>query len=273
MPYYLHVMDLYPDLFVQSGIVRDGVISRLIERYSVAAFSGADRIVVIGRCMQGFMLNKGIDPDKVRIVENWPESTLADDRYSGGGFRERHGLKNKFIVMYSGNMGRFHTFQTILEVARRFETRPDVVFVFVGSGVRRKEVEKAATTATNLFLFDYQPVELLGDMLAAADVHFISLAQSATGLMVPSKFYGVLAAGRPVVYEGSVNSELARVIQEEGCGGIVPEGESETLERCLTEYIQNPDLASSHGRRSRLAYENRFEREHLADRYAEIILN
>ena len=270
--YYLHVMDLYPDLLEKSGMFGSGYLSRFMQRMSMTAFSGAEKIITIGRCMEAVLHDKGIATEKTAVVENWPDNKLASHLGEGKIFREKYGLTGKLVVMYSGNIGQFHSFDAILSVANRLQSRKDIVFVFIGNGRRRPEIEKVIhENATNILLLEPQPADQFPEIMAAGDVHFVSLRKEFEGLIVPSKFYGILAMGRPVIYEGSSYGEVARVIAEERCGVIVPSGDDQVLEEKVLGYAEERSRIFEEGRRAKTAYKERFRNDVLSQRYVEII--
>ena len=223
--------------------------------------------------MREVILDKGVDSGRIVIVENWPEQSVAEANSNEREFRRQHDLDGKFVVMYSGNMGLFHSFDSILRVALRLRDRDDIAFVFVGQGARKREIVDAARSVGNIYVFDHQPEDKFSDMLASGDVHFVSLRAGYEGLIVPSKFYSILASGRPVIYEGKKKGEVARVIDEESCGVVIEPDSVDLLEKAITNYISSPSLRESHALRARLAYESRFERTVLASRYAHALLD
>jgi glycosyltransferase involved in cell wall biosynthesis len=271
--YYLHVMDLYPELLEAAGWLRKGWVASLLHGISRWVFAGARRVIVIGRCMQDVVQGKMGQSERIAVVENLADRRLASSSDRGEGFRKEMGLEGKLIVLYSGNMGMFHSFDAILEVARRLRFRSDIAFVFVGKGVRRKEVEAAIEEgAENIILLGHQSPERFADIMAAGDLHFISLREEFDGLLVPSKLYGSLAVGRPVVFEGSSNAEIARVIEEEACGTVVPPGTADELERQLLAYATNRKRIELEGARARRAYTGRYRPEVLVERYVQALL-
>lgn len=124
----------------------------------------------------------------------------------------------------------------------------------------------------NVLLYEYQPVEHFSEMFVAGDLYFISLCDGFEGLIVPNKFYSILAAGGAVVYEGCTDSELARMVVE-GCGKVMPPGDVDQLEQVLIDYVRAPECLVSDGRKPPEAYERRFERSNLAQRCASVVVS
>ena len=268
----LHVMDLYPDLLGAGGVLRsDSLAYRLLQRLAANAMRRADSIIVIGRCMRDRVIALGADRDRVRIVPNWAHPSRA--ALSGPDeVRYEHHLSGKFVVMYSGNLGNFHQFDTILEVAKRFEVTESVRFVFAGQGTRHREVHDAIKSGQeNILLLPSQGLSVLASFLRAADVHFVSLRSGMEGLMVPSKFYGILAAGRPVIYEGDESGEVARVIRETHCGRVVAPGAVRELEQAIRSYVDAPELVRMEGDKALSVYESMFHRDKVVPSYVSIL--
>lgn len=270
--YLLHVMDLYPNLLKAGGMLRPrSKIYRLLHSLSCTAFNHAQQIIVIGRCMKDRVVEIGVNPDRISIIPNWahPEQCHSDGEIR---FRRTHGLSDKFVVMYSGNMGKFHKFSTILEVAKQFESNPEVVFVFVGNGSRRNELLAAvAGGASNILLLPYQDRSMLSAMLRSANIHFVSLLPGVEGLMVPSKFYGILSAGRPVIYEGCAQGEVAQVIGESNCGQVVEPGDIAGLQKAIQRYLMQPSRAITEGRRASEVYTEYYQPTECGQRYAAMV--
>lgn len=235
VPYVVHLMDMYPEILARAGwLAEESRAYRLLEARSLGALQKAAGIVVIGRCMEERLIAKGIDPAKIHFIPNCSSMQVRPVDPAQNRFRQRHGLQERFVVMYSGNMGLLHELDTLLAVAGSLP-HDEIRFVFVGNGRKRARVQAAIERgARNIMLLDYQTEgEDLANSLSAADVHFVSLRAGCEGLVVPSKFYGAMAAGRPVIYEGAADGEVARVIGSTGCGIVVPPGDVAGLRNAI----------------------------------------
>ncbi|MGZ5441422.1 MAG: glycosyltransferase family 4 protein [Thermoanaerobaculia bacterium] len=269
-PYFLHVMDLYPDLILKDGVPVFTLIRGVLQRMSIRAFKGAERVIVLGRCMAEVLQSRGVDPSKISIVENWPPSDIGKGKGDSSLLRAQYRLADKLVVMYAGNMGRFHTFDAILRCAEALERREDIVFMFVGGGIRRAEIRAAAKGSDNIILLDHQSPNQFANIVALGDVQFVSLRNGYEGLMVPSKFYTIMASGSAILYEGSRFGEVARVILEEACGSVIDVGDSAALRTQLERYADQRDVVASHGSAAKSAYLKRFDRTALARKYVDL---
>jgi colanic acid biosynthesis glycosyl transferase WcaI len=188
--------------------------------------------VVIGEGMRERLLARGVAADRIRVMPNWTDPHLiAPMAAQRSQTRSRLDLQARFVIGYSGNFGRAHEFRTLLDAARRLQDDPRFAFLMTGGGARYAEL-RAAAAAVKLQSFHfqgYQSAALLADSLAAADVHLVSLLPALEGLILPSKLYGILAAGRPVVFIGDTRGEVARMLREQSCGISVEVGAGESL--------------------------------------------
>jgi colanic acid biosynthesis glycosyl transferase WcaI len=242
--YVQYEMDLYPDIAVALGTLKKGGLPELFfEGVHRRLLRAADRVVVLGRCMRRVLLAKRVDDitRKLVVVTPWAEATLNAPSVGDGegiSFRQKNGLVDKFVVMYAGNLGLAHDTQTMLGAMERLRDDDGVRFVFVGGGRRMKEIQEqvAAKGYRHVLLLDYLPREELPDMLAAADVHLITQAPGTAGLIVPSKLYGILAAGRPSIYIGPPDAEIPCTLAEEKVGTVLAPGDVDGFVAALDAY-------------------------------------
>jgi colanic acid biosynthesis glycosyl transferase WcaI len=217
----------------------DGALRRLRN----ASLKAARLNVVLGERMQRQLLRNGIPPDAIRIIANWAEGSEDPPKsVQESLLRAKLGLIDHFVVGYSGNLGRAHDFQTVLGAAEQLRKQMNIVFLMVGGGVGMTQLEKAVADRglPNFRFLPYLPRHALADGLAAADVHWVSLLPALEGYIVPSKFYGILAAARPVVFIGDADGELAREIRTCGCGNNVQVGNSRAFTELLTAMQSDP---------------------------------
>jgi colanic acid biosynthesis glycosyl transferase WcaI len=274
VPYIVHVMDLYPEILYRAGwLPADNLLHRQLLERTLGGLKRAAGIVVIGRCMKERLVAKGLDAAKIHFVPSWPSPHVRPIDHRHNRFRERLKMQDRFMVMYSGNMGLPHQLETILSVAGSLVENPEIQFVFVGAGRQRGLVEAAiARGLPNVTLLDYQADgEDLAHSLSAPDVHFISLREGYEGLVVPSKFYGALAAGRPVVYEGAATGEIARVIEDEGCGLVIRPRDVAGLRAAILTLYADPRQRAALGATALELYRKHYTPGILADAYCQAI--
>ena len=210
----------------------------------------ADRVVVLGPYMADRIALKGVAPERITTIPVWSQ---RDEIYptprDANPLRKALGLERTFVAMYSGNLGLAHSFDEFIEAARRLRDRSDIVFLFVGEGPRLAEVKAARDREelANIRLLDYVPRSQLHASLALADVHLISMRPEMTGIVVPGKLYGVMAAGRPAIFVGPEHCESADTIRDAGCGITVTSGRHDGLLEALLRLVANPALARRMG--------------------------
>lgn len=230
--------------------------------------------VVLGERMRERLAAAGMDAANIRVVQNWAEATpdppKPPDRSA---LRAKLGLLDKFVVAYSGNLGRAHEFQTLLGAAEILRNDPEVVFLMIGGGAGMTPLTRAVSECglTNFRFVPHQPRETLGDCLAAADVHWVSLLPELEGFIVPSKYYGILAAARPVMFIGDPDGELARDICESGGGAVVGVGESDRLARVLADWKSDPMGRELMGRCGYDRYRERFSAQRAFAQWRRIL--
>ena len=256
------VQDLYPDTAVELGVLGPRTAAtRALELLSRATLRHADAVITIGDCMADRIAAKGIAPGDIDIIHNWADGeAIQEVPRDGNWFRTEHGLDDRFVILYSGNMGRGHAFDTLLGAARALAHRPELHFLFIGGGARRDEVARSAAELDNVRLLPYQPREQLAWSLGAADLGVITLRDEALGVMVPSKLYGHAASARPILFIGPPTSTVARFITEAGCGAVFPHGDIAGVVGFIEELAADPARGREMGRAGRRFFDERFGR-------------
>lgn len=251
------VQDLFPDVAVSLGVIRPrSPAHRLLSALRDTALRQASMNVALGPRMAGRIAACGVDPRRIHVRHNWVDSALVAplDR-ADNPLRAAWGLSGRFVVGYSGNFGRVHEFETILEAARLLANDFGVCFLFIGQGARLKrlKVRIGELGLSNIVFQDYQPRERLRESLAAADAHLVSLLPDMEGCVVPSKFYGVAAAGRPTLFVGAPDGEIARLLSLHDCGLTSSPGDAEALAGHIRHLAANPEEAARLGQNARAA--------------------
>ena len=256
------LQDLFPEV---AAVLTPGLIPRWFEPVLLAArdrsLRRAAMNVVLGKRMHRRLITRGIDSDRIITVANWSDiHSVAPLPTEQSTTRRTLGLEGRFVVGYSGNFGRAHEFETLLGAARLLREDPRFVFLMTGTGAKAGSLREAVKRERleNFVFQDFRPAEWLGDSMAAADVHLVSLLPALEGLIVPSKVYGILAAGRPPVFIGDPQGDVADLIQERDCGVVVAVGDSEGLVRQLQALHRDRFRLESMGIRARQLAVERF---------------
>jgi glycosyltransferase involved in cell wall biosynthesis len=279
-PYLYLIFDVYPDTAVHLGLLREkSLLARLWDYMNVVVCRHASAVVVIGRCMKDVVTRKlsqgGLELDgKLQYIPVWCDDTaitaVAPD---GNDIAQRFGVEGKFVVGYFGNMGRFHDIETIMGAAELLRDDPDTVFLFVGEGHKKKWAMQYALQhgLDNCRFHGYVDREDLGHLLALADLGLVSLLEGQEGLSVPSKTFGLMAAGVPVLAIMSATGEIARMTQEEDCGIQIQPGEAQKLAKHIWQLHHHPEEMRAMGANGRRAIKDRYGLQHVCRRYVTLI--
>jgi colanic acid biosynthesis glycosyl transferase WcaI len=259
------IQDLFPEVAEALGVMASRAIGPVLRRLRNNSLTVARCNVAIGAGMAARLLEEGIPEGRIHVIHNWSdgEEIRPIDR-SGNALVEQWGLEGKFVVGYSGNMGRAHEFTTLLEAAERLSTNPDIVFLLIGDGAQRTSIMRFAEQRglKNIVLKPYQPREFLRLSLGVPHVHVVSLIPALEGLIVPSKFYGIAAAGRPTIYIGDQDGEIPHILKESDCGHTISIGDSSGLADVILDMMREPALVTRLGMQARAVFEQRFDKSH-----------
>lgn len=271
------LQDIFPEVATALGAnPMPWALNSLLLRLRNRSLNHARFNIALGERMRARLQSVPLPQSKIRIIPNWAEAApVAPKAVGSSGLRTRLELAGAFVVGYSGNLGRAHDFQTLLDTACLLRDQSDVIFLMVGGGGTMLKLERAVAAAglRNFRFLPYQPRESVGDCLAAADVHWVTLIPSLEGLVVPSKYYGILAAARPVVFIGDPEGELAADIRIAECGAVVAIGDSPQLAALLQRWKVNKELCREMGGKAHRRYCERFAMEHALQQWQEVIKN
>lgn len=260
VPFVLATQDIFPDVAIQLGRLTNPVVIRLLRGTARRQFSSAVRIVSLGRDMDRRLEALGVHKQKIRTVANWADGTVIRPLSHRSPMRDAWGFGNSFVVMHSGNVGLSQSLETVIDAADLLRTQLDILIAIVGDGAAKAQLQADVTRRGlgNVRFLDFQPKASLSESLAAADVHLVSLKRGLAGFIVPSKVYGVMAAGRPFIAAVESDSEPALIVEEFGCGLRAEPDDSKALAEGILRMRD-----SSHeemGSRGRQAFEQRFDR-------------
>lgn len=274
VPLVTWVQDVYPEAASQLGVLNESAPAyRALLRLSEWTHRRSTRIVALSTGMARRLQAQGADVDRVRVIPNWADGAdLTPVPREANPFRTEHGLGDRFVAMYSGNLGLGHDVATVIRAAAILETRcPRALLVFVGDGARRAEAERLAAGLGNVRFLPYQPRARLAESLSAADVHLVTLRPELEGLLVPSKLYGALASSRPVCYVGPPGCEAATVVREHRLGWTGVPGDAAGLADAIAALAENTAHWSSICRRAREVFTQTYDRPVALQRWAQVL--
>lgn len=270
------VMDLNPDQILASGKASSrSVLVRLLDWLNRQALKRARSIVVLDRFMEQRLRAKGPVAAAMHVLPPWP---LADRIHAATAaettrFRQKHGLDGRFVVMYSGNHSPQNPLDTVLQAAIAMRDDDRVRFVFVGGGRGKQAVDDLVRKgAPNIVSLPYQPLATLGDVLAAADLHVVTMGDDMVGIVHPCKVYGVLTAGRPFVFVGPRESHVGEILEAASAGWQVSHGDVTGFQGAVEAAMAaGAEALEKNGMCSRQFATTHFSRRDLLGRFTSVI--
>lgn len=268
VPFSYLIYDMYPDMPVALGMVeKQNPVVVAWERAMRKLYAQANQIVVLGEAMaervRKKMGERQRDDQEVRVIPNWedPEFIQPVDKQNNS-FAKQHGTVDKFTVIYSGNIGRFHELQTTIDAIGMLEARgrDDIQLVIIGEGARKRELQTyvSENNITNVSFLPFQPMENLPESLTCGDVSLVGNKPDLVGMNVSSKLYSSLAAGMPILATVAEGDEVGRTVKQCNCGEQISPGHAAEAAAVLQEWADNPEVASSLGENARACFEARY---------------
>jgi glycosyltransferase involved in cell wall biosynthesis len=270
------LQDVFPEVAVALGersVPRP--LAWILQRLRNRTLRMAAMNIAIGTRMSEYLVEQGIPAERVQVIPNWAhENVISPLPTAQSELRRSLGLGEKFVVGYSGNLGRAHDPDTIFDAATRLADDPQIAFLIIGGGQGYDRLQRCAsgTGLQNMHFIGYRTLETLSDSMAAADVHLVSLRPELEGQIVPSKFYGIAAAERAIVFIGDQDGELARLISDSACGFSVTQGQGDALAKKIRSLADDREKCREQGRRARRLLEERFSREAAHRHWQELLI-
>jgi len=264
--------DVFPEIAVEVRRLGNpllvGLLSQLVRFY----LTRADRVVAIGETMRRRLEAKGAPAERLSVIPNWVDTGRLVPRPRDNDWARANGLVDKFVVMHSGNVGHAQNLETLVRAGTFLRDLDDLEIVIVGYGpMLARLVERARILEVPIRFMPYQPREVLSDSLSSADVHVVGLAPGLAGYVVPSRFYGILSVGRPVIAAADAESETVAVVREVGCGVAIAPGRPELLAETIRDAYDGKLELAEMGRRGRAYVETEVDRSSAIGRYRALL--
>lgn len=271
VPFVLVSKDVFPEVAVVLGHLSSRAVIGALRRVSQALFRGADRVVSIGRDMDARLVARGVPRGRIATIHDWSDASVVRPLDGPSVLRAEREWDGRFVVMHSGNVGLSQSLDALIGAADLLRDDPSVVFAIVGEGAAKAglQAEARRRRLSNVEFLPYQPFETLSDSLGAADLHIVGLRRGLAGYVVPSKVYGILAAGRPYVAAVELGAEPALIAEEHGCGIRVEPDDAQALAEGIRA-MRETDLGEM-GRNARKAFEERFDRPRATEAYRRVV--
>lgn len=271
-PFLYNIRDLYPDMALGGGIVQP---SKWIERWESLhrrALKSAARVIVLGKDMRERILSKGVAPDRVVVVRDGTFLPAATPDPSDPEVQrilcEIRG-NFPFVVLHAGNLGFYGAWNTLIEAAKML-CNENIGFVFIGGGAQKRKIEESAAGLQNVRFLPFRPAAQIPMVMMAGDVHIITIRRGLEGVVVPSKLYSTLAAGRPVLAVAAATSDVARIATQSGCGLAADPEDAEAVAAAVLRLRDDPARVAEMGARAREAA-FMYARVTELERFAEIV--
>ena len=270
------LQDIYPETAVELNIpMMRGPVAASLSMLRDRSLRKAVATVVVGNAMGRRAAMLGAEPTSVYVIPNWcDDEDIKPLAPEANPLRQAWGLGGKFVFGYSGNLGRAHEYDTVLAAAERLRDDPRLIFLMIGGGARFEELNQTVVQRglDGAFRFlPYQERTALPYSLGVPDAHWLSLDPKLEGLIVPSKFYGIAAAGRPVVVIADKDGELGRLVQQHGCGFAIAPGDADALVSALQQLLREPNLGAEMGVRARKMLDTEYTRKKGLERWRNLL--
>ncbi len=271
VPFVYITQDVYPQVGTILGHLRPGMTASALLRLNRFLRSSATTVVAIGRDMAQRLQDDGCPPEKIEVIPNWADGLAIRPLQDRASAKESFGWRDRFVVMHSGNVGLSQNLDVLIEAADQLQLDSQVLVVIIGEGASKARLQEEAKRRRlmNVSFLPYQPKAGLQQSLGAADVHLVSLARGLRGYIVPSKIYGIMAAGRPVIAAVEHGSEVARLVEEYQCGTVIEPGDPEALADAIRKSFTQP--LEEMGQRGRLAFELKYDRPVATSKYRRLL--
>jgi colanic acid biosynthesis glycosyl transferase WcaI len=271
VPFVLVTKDVFPDVAVALGKLKQPSVIWALRRMAALLFRRAERVVSIGHDMSARLHDLDVPFEKIQVIHDWADGRLLKP-LKGPSARVRElGWDDRFVVMHSGNVGLSQGLETVLDAAELLRDDAEILFAIVGDGASKRQLMTAAESRrlTNVVFLPFQPKEELAESLGAGDCHLVTLKRGLAGFIVPSKVYGIMAAARPFIAAVEAGSEPARIIADHRCGLRVDPEDPLRLAEAVRQMRELP--FEEMGARGRAAFERLYDRPIATNAYRQLL--
>jgi glycosyltransferase involved in cell wall biosynthesis len=265
--------DVFPEIAVALGRLTNPAVVRLLDSLIKVYLRRADRVVSIGETMERRLASKGVEPRRITVIPNWADTEAVTPRPRDNPWSREQLVTDRFVVMHSGNVGYAQNLETLIAATTRLEELNRLAVLILGFGARHAHNRALAerARARHVRFLPYQPDERLSDALSSADVHYVGLSRGLAGFVVPSRVYGILAVGRPILAAVDAQSETAALVRSVDCGIVVPPDDPERVAHAIRELEAGVHDLDAMGRRGREYVESQASRTVSIERYRRLL--
>lgn len=269
--------DIWPHVGIVNRRMTNPIITKILKAVNGFLYNKSNRIIVPGRDMKKRLEEEKLSPShKIEVVENWADpSEIFPVKREENIFLKKHALENKFVVMYSGNIGLSQDLENIIYLADSLKRYKDILFVLIGEGASKEKLMKMSSSLDlkNVKFITFQEKKDLKFSLSAAHIHLILLKNGMKGIIVPSKVYGIMASGKPFIAAVDEESETDKIVREFHCGIVAQPSNVHELRKAVLWAFNNRERIRKMGERGRKALESHYSRKICTQKFKKIIEN
>jgi colanic acid biosynthesis glycosyl transferase WcaI len=253
-PFVYNIRDMYPDMAVGGSIVKPGLMARVWENMHRWALRRATRVIVLGEDMKARIAAKGVALDRIDVVRDGAETSISPVAASDFDADVIRAIRSdfRFVLVHAGNLGFYGAWETLLAAARELQN-DGVGLVFVGDGAQRPRLQQLAASSPNIRFLPFFPPSKVPSVFAAADAHVITIKRGLEGVVVPSKMYGILAAGRPILAVAPKETDAATLGARDGFGCSADPDSPEEVVSSVRALLADPSRLAAMGAAARSA--------------------
>jgi glycosyltransferase involved in cell wall biosynthesis len=266
--------DVFPEIAERVKRLEQPLVLGALRKLVGLYLRRADRVVAIGETMKLRLVQKGASAARVEVIPNWVDTAELRPEPRRNAWSAEQGVDDAFVVMHSGNVGHAQDLDTLVRAATFLRDLERLQIMVIGFGARHGELTRLAQrleVAGMIRFLGYQPRGRLSLSLSSGDLHYVGLARGLSGFVVPSRVYGILAVGRPVLVSADADSETVRLVQEAGCGVVVPPGRPDRVAGVIRDVIEGRLSLEGMGERGREWVEREADREVAFGRYRRVV--
>ena len=273
IPFVYNVQDLFPEAAVKLGALSNEYAINFFEKLERFVSTKAKCVLVICDSFRDSIVSKGIPNHKVVVIPNWVDTDFIRPMAKNNEFREENDIGNRFVILYAGAIGFSQPLEIVLECAKSMANNPEILFVIVGSGVKKEQLQEQAKQMSlkNIRFFDSQPRSKLPTLLASADVSLVMLKTGIATVSFPSKIYGIMASGRPIIASLDKNSDAWNIIKEAQSGFWVEPENAEKLVETIEILYRNRELCVKYGANGRKYVVENNSRKKITAAYGQLL--
>jgi colanic acid biosynthesis glycosyl transferase WcaI len=272
-PFVYNVQDIYPDVPVRAGQLRNRAAIRALEMIERFMYDRARHITVISQQQRQVLEAKGVPAARLTVIPNFVDTSFIRPLPKDNEVSRRLELHDKFVIAHAGNLGYAYDFGSVLDAAGRLRAHAGLLFVIIGDGVRHSDLAQqiAARQLTNVRMIPFQPEADLPMLRGAIDVQLALYTRGAIQSSLPSKIYEIMASGRPAIVGAEADSDLVQLVQSTASGLCIDPENVDQLEGAVLRLYRDPATARAMGERGRAAVLDKYSKESAVAAYAELL--